>query len=70
MRMAYVDTLKNLETVYLRKYLARRRWRRWFNAIVAMNRMIRNGIFHQNNNGEVLITEGMLGDYGELGFFV
>ena len=61
---------KNLETVYLRKYLARRRWRRWFNAIVAMNRMINNGIFEKNNVGEVVIREGMFGDYGELGFFV
>ena len=64
------NKLRNLETVYLRKYLARRRWRRWFNAIVAMNRMINNGIFERNNVGEVVIREGMFGDYGELGFFV
>ena len=61
---------KDLETVYLRKYLARRRWRRWFNAIVAMNRMISNGIFAKNNVGDVVLKEGMFGDYGELGFFV
>jgi hypothetical protein len=54
----------------LRKYLARRRWRRWFNAIVAMNRMINTGIFEKNNVGEVVIREGMFGDYGDLGFFV
>ena len=70
MKMAYIDTLTNLETVYLRKYLARRRWRRWFNAIKAMNRLIHNGIFDKNNSGAVPITEDMLGDYGELGFFV
>ena len=33
------DTLKSLETELIRKYLARRRWHRWFNAIKAMNRM-------------------------------
>ena len=33
------DTLKSLETALIRKYLARRRWHRWFNAIKAMNRM-------------------------------
>jgi hypothetical protein len=36
---SYLDTLKNLETAWIRKYLARRRWQRWFNAIKAMNRM-------------------------------
>ena len=70
MNMAYVDTLKNLETVFLRKYLARRRWRRWFNAIKAMNRMARSGMFIKNKSGDVVITEDMLGDYGDLGFFV
>lgn len=35
----YLDTLKSLETALIRKYLARRRWQRWFNAIKAMNRM-------------------------------
>ena len=70
MNMTYVDTLKNLETAFLRKYLARRRWRRWFNAIKAMNRMTRNGMFNKNKSGVVVITEDMLGDYGDLGFFV
>ena len=28
-----------METALIRKYLARRRWHRWFNAIKAMNRM-------------------------------
>ena len=70
LKSSYDNKSKNLETVYLRKYLARRRWRRWFNAIVAMNRMINNGIFEKNNVGEVVIREGMFGDYGELGFFV
>jgi serine/threonine protein kinase len=35
----YLDTIKTLETQLIRKYLARRRWQRWFNAIRAMNRM-------------------------------
>ena len=70
LRMSHDNTRKSLETVYLRKYLARRRWRRCFNAILAMNRMISIGIFEKNNRGEVVIKEGMLGDYGELGFFV
>ena len=35
----FPDTLKSLETALIRKYLARRRWHRWFNAIKAMNRM-------------------------------
>ena len=64
------NTSKNLETGYLRKYLARRRWKRYFNAIVAMNRMLRNGLFEKNNVGEIILKEGMFGDYGELGFFV
>ena len=68
--MSIKNSAKNLETGYLRKYLARRRWRRCFNAIVAMNRMLRNGIFEKNNVGEVILKEGMFGDYGELGFFV
>ncbi len=37
---SYLDTLKNLETAWIRKYLARRRWQRWFNAIKAMNRFV------------------------------
>ena len=41
---AYLDTLKNLETVWIRKYLARRRWQRWYNTIRAMNRMIHMGL--------------------------
>ena len=64
------NSSKNLETGHLRKYLARRRWRRYFNAIVAMNRMLRNGIFEKNQVGEIILKEGMFGDYGELGFFV
>ena len=36
---SYLETLKNLETLGIRRYLARRRWFRWFNAIRAMNRM-------------------------------
>jgi len=35
----YLDTIKSLETALIRKYLARRRWHRWYNAIKAMNRM-------------------------------
>ena len=64
------NSSKNLETGHLRKYLARRRWRRYFNAIVAMNRMLRNGIFEKNHVGDIILKEGMFGDYGELGFFV
>ncbi len=36
---SYLDTLKELETTWMRKYLAKRRWQRWFNAVRAMNRM-------------------------------
>lgn len=46
---AYLDTLKNLETMWIRKYLARRRWQRWFNTIKAMNRMIHMG--HEGHEG-------------------
>merc|ERR1719266_2920229 len=35
----YLDKIKRLETTLIRRYLARRRWHRWFNAIKAMNRM-------------------------------
>ena len=70
LRISENNTSKNLETRHLRKYLARRRWRRYFNAIVAMNRMLRNGLFEKNNDGEIILKEGMFGDYGELGFFV
>ena len=35
----YLDKIKSLETALIRKYLARRRWHRWYNAIKAMNRM-------------------------------
>ena len=37
------STLKKLETAWLRKYLARRRWKRWFITIKAINRMIKMG---------------------------
>merc|ERR1712018_857392 len=37
------STLKKLETAWLRKYLARRRWKRWFITIKAINRMIKIG---------------------------
>ena len=47
---AYLDTLKNLETVWIRKYLARRRWQRWFNTIRAMNRMIHMGLEEGSGN--------------------
>ena len=32
---------KKLDTATLRKFLARRRWKRWFNTIKAINRMVR-----------------------------
>ncbi|XP_040568262.1 myosin light chain kinase, smooth muscle [Lepeophtheirus salmonis] len=38
---SYLETLKVLETTWMRKYLARRRWQRWFNAVKAMNRLTR-----------------------------
>ena len=38
---SYLDTLKQLETTWMRKYLAKRRWQRWFNTVKAMNRMQR-----------------------------
>lgn len=38
---SYLDTLKALETTWMRKYLAKRRWQRWFNTVKAMNRMQR-----------------------------
>ena len=53
---AYLDTLKNLETVWIRKYLARRRWQRWYNTIRAMNRMIHMRLDEpgsKNENGNV-----------------
>ena len=56
---AYLDTLKNLETVWIRKYLARRRWQRWFNTIRAMNRMIHMGLDEpgsRNENGNEVKT--------------
>ena len=37
------EQTKQLECAWLRKYLARRRWKRWFNTIKAMNRMMRIG---------------------------
>ena len=60
----------HVETAHLRRYMARRRWKRCFNAVLAMNRMTNNGIFDKRKSGETVIKEGMLGDYGELGFFV
>ena len=38
-----LEKMKELECAFLRKYLARRRWIRWFNTIKAMNRMKRTG---------------------------
>lgn len=38
---SYLDTLKALETTWMRKYLAKRRWQRWYNTVRAMNRMQR-----------------------------
>jgi len=49
---AYLDTLKNLETVWIRKYLARRRWQRWYNTIRAMNRMIHMGLDDSGSRSE------------------
>ena len=60
----------HVETAHLRRYMARRRWKRCFNAVLAMNRMTSNGIFDKRKSAELVIKEGMLGDYGELGFFV
>ena len=60
----------HVKTAHLRRYMARRRWKRCFNAVLAMNRMTNNGIFDKRKSGEIVIKDGMLGDYGELGFFV
>lgn len=46
---SYLDTLKQLETTWMRKYLAKRRWQRWFNTVKAMNRMQR--LVHEQGNG-------------------
>jgi len=35
----YVEVLHTLETAWMKGLLARRRWHRWYHAIVAMNRM-------------------------------
>ena len=32
---------RKLDTAKLRKFLARRRWKRWFNTIKAINRMVK-----------------------------
>jgi len=47
---SYLDTLKQLETTWMRKYLAKRRWQRWFNTVKAMNRMQRLVASHGNGN--------------------
>ena len=36
----YVEVLHTLETAWMKGILARRRWHRWYHAIVAMNRYI------------------------------
>ena len=36
-----ISKLKKLDTAQLRKFLARRRWKRWFNTIKAINRIVR-----------------------------
>ena len=35
----YVEVLHTLETAWMKGLLARRRWHRWYHAIIAMNRM-------------------------------
>ena len=52
---SYLDTLKNLETAWIRKYLARRRWQRWFNAIKAMNRM--RSMAHATSHHPVVMNQ-------------
>jgi serine/threonine protein kinase len=46
----FFDTAKRVNTVTLRKYLARRRWKKLFIAIKAMNRMTQLGIFASFTN--------------------
>ena len=41
----YVEAVQNVETMGLRKYIARRRWQKVFIAIKAMNRMVKLGVF-------------------------
>ena len=43
---------KQLETAWLRKYLARRRWKRWIITIKALNRMIKLGESVSSNRKE------------------
>ena len=59
----YLDKIKRLETTLIRRYLARRRWHRWYNAIKAMNRMksfARPGSTNIVNN----VSEGEVEDIG------
>ena len=51
----FVDTFENVVTVALRKYLARRRWQKWFLTIKAINRITQLGLLgsfnKDNDNG-------------------
>ena len=41
----------------MRKYLAKRRWQRWFNTVKAMNRMQRLVAEHSHDGGDSHRTE-------------
>lgn len=45
----FLDALENVDTVALRKYLARRRWQKWFITIKAINRMTQLGLLGSVN---------------------
>jgi len=46
----FLDELNNVCTVELRKYLAQRRWQKWFNTIKAVNRMTQMGLVGSFSN--------------------
>lgn len=48
----FLDVLENVDTVALRKYLARKRWQKWFITIKAINRMTQLGILGSSNKAK------------------
>ena len=47
-------TTKKLETAWMRKYLIRRRWKRWFITIKAINRMISLGELAEHEKTDII----------------
>lgn len=62
---SYLDTLKQLETTWMRKYLAKRRWQRWFNTVKAMNRMQR--LVQEHDGQAVGIVDEAAAHHEEMG---